>query len=221
MPTLAFKFKAGKITEGFRGNTQKFVDKLAEILTGYVDGSFLTGQIGGVKPTEDIGIWVHEGQIDLWDSSASDYKPFSSVPPGSVMAFAGSVAPDNFLLCDGKEYQREEYPTLFGIIGVLHGSSSNLTFKVPDLRSRYIVGAGVGIAHTDASSAQEATNIGSLRERLVGYFYGHEFIRNEERAPNPVTSVKAQRATLTAPTNNKFTSCTPPSVGLQYIIRAT
>ena len=59
MPTLAFKFKAGKLPEGFRGNMQKFADKLAEIFTGYVDGNFLTGQVGGTKPTEDIGFWVH------------------------------------------------------------------------------------------------------------------------------------------------------------------
>ena len=221
MPTLAFRFKSGKLPEGFRGNLQKFADKLAEVFTGYVDGNFLTGQIGGAKPSEDVGIWVHDGTLELWNEDASDYKPFTSVPPGAVIAFAGAgTAPLDYLLCDGKEYQRAEYPTLFAAIGTTYGFSSQLTFKVPDLRARYVVGAGAGVAYQDASAAQGATIIGALRERLVGYFYGQEFIRNETRPTNPVTVIKNQRVGPTTSSKNMFSSVIPPSVGLQYIIRA-
>lgn len=220
MPTLSFKFQCGKFPEGFRGNIQGFADKLAELLTGFVDGAFLGGQVGGSTPTTDVGIWVHGDQIELWNEEAATYRPFSSVPVGSVIAYAGALIPENYLLCDGQEVQRSEYPELFTTLGTVYGSSGDTTFKVPDYRGRYVVGAGQGKAFIDDTAAQTASNIGDLRLRTNGYYYGQEFIRYELRGSNPVTSIKQQRVSgLTAPSST-FSSVTPPSLAAQMIIRA-
>lgn len=67
------------------------------------------------------------------------------VPPGSLLMFAGSVAPQGYLLCDGSSVARSEYAVLFDVIGTTYGvGDGTTTFNVPDLRSRHPMGAGTG-----------------------------------------------------------------------------
>ena len=56
-------------------------------------------------------------------------------PAGVIAAFAGSVAPTGWLLCDGREYDRRTYPELAKVFG------NGFRFRVPDLRGRFILGA--------------------------------------------------------------------------------
>jgi microcystin-dependent protein len=60
-------------------------------------------------------------------------------PVGSVIAFAGSTAPDGWLLCDGSNYSSANYPDLYAVIGTSFGSTGGY-FHVPDLRTRVPVG---------------------------------------------------------------------------------
>ncbi|BBB67809.1 hypothetical protein UNDYM_3556 [Undibacterium sp. YM2] len=56
------------------------------------------------------------------------------MPVGTVVSFAGSAAPNGWLICDGTAIAQSTYPTLYALIGG----------NVPDLRSRFIVGVGQG-----------------------------------------------------------------------------
>lgn len=58
---------------------------------------------------------------------------------GTVHAFAGDTLPDNALWCDGAEFEREDYPALYDILGDVYQIDAD-TGAVPDLRSRFIVG---------------------------------------------------------------------------------
>lgn len=80
---------------------------------------------------------------------------------GVVKAFYRTTAPAGHLICDGSEVSRATYPDLFGVIGTLAGTpSTNLVFKLPDLRGEFIRGVdlvrgvdpgrSVGSAQTDA-----------------------------------------------------------------------
>lgn len=60
-------------------------------------------------------------------------------PAGVIAAFAGSVAPTGWLLCDGREYDRRTYPALAAVFG------NGVKFRVPDLRGRTVL--GVNAAH--------------------------------------------------------------------------
>lgn len=65
------------------------------------------------------------------------------VPPGTVVPYAGSTAPDDWLLCQGQAILREDYPDLFSVIGILYGpGNGTTTFNIPDGRARTIVGVG-------------------------------------------------------------------------------
>jgi microcystin-dependent protein len=65
------------------------------------------------------------------------------VPTGTMLDFAGDVAPTGYLLQDGKSYPTAEYNRLFKVIGYKFGGSG-ANFNVPDSRGRVIVGAGAG-----------------------------------------------------------------------------
>ena len=55
----------------------------------------------------------------------------TGVPVGTIIAFAGAVAPKGYLLCDGTSYSRINYENLYAVIGTIYGSLDGATFKVP------------------------------------------------------------------------------------------
>lgn len=60
---------------------------------------------------------------------------------GVVKAFAGSVAPSGYILCDGSAISRTTYAGLFSVIGTAYGTGDgSTTFNIPDLRQRIPVG---------------------------------------------------------------------------------
>jgi len=61
--------------------------------------------------------------------------------PGVVSQYAGTSAPDGWLLCDGSAVSRTAYPALFAIIGTTYGSGDgNTTFNLPNLQGKVPVG---------------------------------------------------------------------------------
>ena len=71
-------------------------------------------------------------------------------PIGVISAFAGSVAPANWLLCQGQEISRTDYADLFAVIGTSFGTGDgSTTFNLPDLRGEFLRGAG-----TNSNSGQ-------------------------------------------------------------------
>jgi microcystin-dependent protein len=66
-------------------------------------------------------------------------KTASSVPPGAVMGYAGTVAPTGYLFCAGQSLAKDAFPELFAAIGGQFGSTTT-NFSLPDLRGRSIVG---------------------------------------------------------------------------------
>ena len=71
------------------------------------------------------------------------------VPSGAVIPFAGSTAPQGYLLCDGREVSRTDYPYLFNAIGTTYGEGDgNTTFNLPNLQDKFIEGAGTNAVGT-------------------------------------------------------------------------
>jgi len=81
------------------------------------------------------------------------------IPIGTIVCFAGSTPPENWLLCDGSTPLQADYPELYTMIGTTYGSGGGAgTFRLPDFRSRVAVGKETG-----------STNFGGL-----GYVGGAE-----------------------------------------------
>jgi microcystin-dependent protein len=66
------------------------------------------------------------------------------IPTGTVLSFAGTVAPTGFSLCNGASLLRTAFPALFAVIGTTYGSVDGTHFNLPDLLGRVVVGAGNG-----------------------------------------------------------------------------
>ncbi|MEM0995449.1 MAG: tail fiber protein [Bacteroidota bacterium] len=65
---------------------------------------------------------------------SADVVAVSSVPVGTVLPYMGDTPPNGYLLCDGSKIDGNDYPDLQKLIGD----------HLPDLRSRFLVGAGQG-----------------------------------------------------------------------------
>jgi microcystin-dependent protein len=75
------------------------------------------------------------------------------LPSGMITQFAGTTAPNGWLICDGSEISRTNYSGLFAVLGDKYGTVTDETkFKLPDLRER------VPIGRTDSN--QELGSIG-------------------------------------------------------------
>lgn len=81
----------------------------------------------------------------------------ASVPPGTILDFAGETPPNGFLACDGSAVSRTNYSTLFNVIGTIWGAGDgSTTFNLPNLERRTTVGAG------GAGTTRLGNTVGSL-----------------------------------------------------------
>lgn len=72
-------------------------------------------------------------------------------PVGTIHAFAGSIAPANYVLMDGRALSRAEHPALFALIGTTYGAGDgSSTFNVPDARGRALVALDTAQAEFNA-----------------------------------------------------------------------
>ena len=74
----------------------------------------------------------------------------AAMPPGTVIAYAGSAAPEGFIACNGAAVSRTTYANLFAAIGTRYGAGNgSTTFNLPDLTDRVVQGsatAGTALA---------------------------------------------------------------------------
>lgn len=60
---------------------------------------------------------------------------------GMIYMYAGSAAPNGYLICDGSAVSRTTYSALFSIIGTSYGSGDGeTTFNLPNMSGRISVG---------------------------------------------------------------------------------
>jgi len=74
------------------------------------------------------------------DNHIADVTLHTGVPVGGIIEFGGSVAPTNFLFCNGAAVSRTTYAALFTAIGTTYGSGDgSTTFNLPDTRGRFLL----------------------------------------------------------------------------------
>lgn len=64
------------------------------------------------------------------------------LPPGAVLPFAGTSAPNGWLVCDGSAVSRTTYSDLYAYIGTLYGAGNgSTTFNLPNMDNQFVRGA--------------------------------------------------------------------------------
>ena len=151
------------------------------------------------------------------------------VPSGAVIPFAGSTAPQGYLLCDGGEVSRADYPYLFSVIGTTYGEGDgNTTFNLPNLKDKFIEGAGTNAVGTEMSAGLP---------NITGDFHTYDYkpslasgafiktIANENSSSNvsPTTTDPFTNFEFDASRSNSIygnsDTVQPPAICMNYIIK--
>jgi len=110
-----------------------------------------------------FAIGTNELLIKPW-VEASGTGSGSSAPVGSLMPYAGTAAPGNWLMCSGQTVSRSTYVDLFNVVSTTFGAGDgSTTFNVPDMRGRF----PLGIDNMDGVSADRVTD--SQADSLGGF----------------------------------------------------
>lgn len=139
------------------------------------------------------------GQIWKRTGGGSGIAP-TMVQTGVIQEFAGTTAPDGYLMADGTAYLIADYPTLFAVIGYTFGGAG-ASFNVPDRRDRVAIGAGstyplgaLGGAATQTLAQANLPNV-SLPVTDPGHNHTQDphrhFVAYAETGTNPATSGSA------------------------------
>jgi microcystin-dependent protein len=107
-----------------------------------------------LKDALDNTIWTQDSvQIPSGGATSSGggggTQPVAQqVPAGAIFSYAGSTAPQDYLICDGSAVSRTTYAALFAVCGTTFGAGNNsTTFNLPNLQQRFPLGksaAGTG-----------------------------------------------------------------------------
>lgn len=166
-----------------------------------------------------------------------------TLPPGTILEFAGATAPAGYLLCAGQLVSRTTYAALFDAIGIAFGAGDgSTTFGVPDRRGRVGLGKdnmGGTPANrvTSAVSGVSASTLGAVGgdQRLhahshgvtdPGHFHGGGANRLQQVNPAPGDFVALASTTESATTGISIGTAgaggsqnIPPVLVLNYIIK--
>ena len=116
--------------------------------------------------------------IDGAQFSPSDYV----LPTGSYIQFAGSQAPDGFLVCNGGEISRTTYSELFAVIGTTYGSGDgSTTFNLPNLTDRFLQGSTTSGTVKNAGLPNITGGFGDILGAVGHWSSGDGCFRNARR----------------------------------------
>ena len=141
----SYASKIGTISVG-GGSTKWYVGDFysGQMYEGNNGDLFLnTGQTdrGLVLQFQD-GTWNPVGSIlGPQGENGMDGTDGSIAPVGSIVIWGSEDIPENYLKCEGQILSREEYASLFNVIGTTFGEGDGATtFALPDMRNYVVVG---------------------------------------------------------------------------------
>ena len=141
----SYASKIGTISVG-GGGTKWYVGDFynGQMYEGNNGDLFLnTGQTdrGLVLQFQD-GTWNPVGSIlGPQGENGMDGTDGSIAPVGSIVIWGSEDIPENYLKCEGQILSREEYASLFNVIGTTFGDGDGTTtFALPDMRNYVVVG---------------------------------------------------------------------------------
>jgi microcystin-dependent protein len=112
-------------------------------ITAFTGGTLVYG--GGNPAFVDTSVTQLAQSYPVPPVTASCFMPLNNniTPPGMISQYAGSVAPEGWLLCNGGSYSITTYPNLYAVISNNYGGSLGAgTFSVPDTRGLFVSSAG-------------------------------------------------------------------------------
>ena len=152
-----------------------------------------------------------------WDKIDTTMK--NNSPTGSIIMYGSTLAPDGWLLCNGSAVSRTTYADLFAVIGTRFGAGNgSTTFNLPNLRNRFVVGAGASYNINDTGG--EATHVLTIDEMPA---HSHQVPTYIEGGPAAgfvsAGYEKVQNINTTSVGGGQPHNNLPPYIGLTFIIK--
>jgi len=126
------------------------------------------------KLIQDL-ISTNNNQIQKYLSGSS----FKYLPIGSVVCFAGSMIPSDYLECDGRQLNKNKFPELFNVIGYIYTNCKYYdcdVFNVPDLRGLFVRGIDTGKGYDP-----DRRNLGSFQNDAIKKHRHYNLFGNIQR----------------------------------------
>lgn len=141
------------------GNLSIKVGGVDNSLLASMDKDTVKARLGNAGSPGDITLRELANAISSFIAESTSVGSVG-VPVGTILDFGGteSEIPGGYLVCDGKEYLKSEYPILALVLKSTWGVASDTTFTVPNLMQRTTIGAGENY-FTGTSGIN--TNVGS------------------------------------------------------------
>lgn len=163
----------------------------------------------------------------------------NAVPAGAVQAFAGTAAPEGWLLCNGQAVSRTTYAALFAVCSTTYGvGDGSSTFNLPNLSGRVPVGydntqTEFNAVGKSGGAKAHAHGLGDEGFADVGYISTspHLFMRRlnspgwaatiqaATALPVPAASSTANASGAALSGSTKSAAGLPPYLTLNYLIK--
>ncbi len=155
----------------------------------------------------------------------------ATLPAGMIVPYAGSTAPDGWLLCEGSAVSRTTYSTLYSMISTTYGvGDGSSTFNLPDLRGRVAIGvngshvlASSGGAETHTLTVEEIPSHNhTLRARTTGQNNGNPTNRTLAQVniyTDADANVDMRNTSITSSGGGQAHNNMQPYITLNYIIK--
>lgn len=192
---------------------------------------FMRGYTGGSS-----NLWVNyynSAGLRNWTQIALKDE-IVTIPPGTILAFAGNTIPNGYLDCNGANISRTTYSTLFAAIGTTYGSGDgSTTFALPNLTDKFLQG-GNAAGTTKAAGLPNIAGYFSMRKTALNStisYAGGAFAKGEDisaenasylQTSNSVANA-VERVDFNAANSNSIygasTTVQPPAVTVKFIIK--
>jgi microcystin-dependent protein len=145
------------LSTGAKGNVPGWVDPGSYVATAASSGNFGGASVAFEAVRGDSVTNIANGAIDLPQLAADIANAL--VQTGTILDYAGQIAPTGYVLCDGSVYpigsSGSTYYALSQVLGTTWntGGEGSGNFRVPDLRGVTLVGAGSGSGLTSRALA--------------------------------------------------------------------
>lgn len=193
----------------------------------------------------DFKVAKTPAELEAYDKKQDeDILKLAPQPLGIVQLWAGESVPANYALCEGQQLRITEYPDLYAAIGTVYNSGYDYNgksystvsgyFRLPDLRSRFIVGYSPNDSDYNAvAKVGGRKTVALTTDQLPAH--GHAFFGNVWRrgTPLPYTQIGSNDYNVSGDSNvsqaTDFVSAQtgggaahenrPPYYTLAYIMR--
>lgn len=113
-------------------------------------------------------------------------------PAGIILPYAGSTAPEGYLMCDGSAVSRSTYAALFAAIGTTYGAGDDsTTFNIPDLTGRVAIGVSgthaLGATGGEESHALLETELPVHHHEVPQHGHGNDIVATTPTLTHTIT----------------------------------